>query len=225
MNDPSVGKRKRAFESHRGETFDGAGERWHDLGPGVGAGPPDGASTDRIEAETDIAGGRCEAFALDIFGEVDRDHARLRTDLKFEGNPGIDENAVKNSLDRFRCRLKPQTISAISPGEHQRQPAGAVREILQRLRIGPRGVRMIDPLRDLPRRGGAPARDRRGVGGTPIDRFDPHAVIGLADQLLERRALQHAIDQLAPVVVACGREIRSQSQVVSHGCHSATVSF
>ena len=34
MDHPSIGNRERALESHRGETFDRAGNRGHDLGPG-----------------------------------------------------------------------------------------------------------------------------------------------------------------------------------------------
>ena len=64
--------------------------------------------------------------------------------------------------------------------------------------------------------GAAAARPAIGAGavGAAIDRLDLDAVIGLADQLLERRALQHAIDQLAPVVVGRRRKIRRQPQFV-----------
>ena len=67
---------------------------------------------------------------------------------------------------------------------------------------------MIDPLHDLPRRRRGAAWYRARTLGTWIDRLDLKSVIGLADQLLERRALQHAVDQLAPVIIACRREIR-----------------
>ena len=52
--------------------------------------------------------------------------------------------------------------------------------------------------------GARPAIGRRRARG--IDRLDLQAVIGLADQFLERRALQHAVDQLAPVVIGRRRE-------------------
>ena len=110
---------------------------------------------------------------------------------------------------------KAEAARALAAGEYQRQPGGAVFEIVQRLRIGLRRVRMVDPLHDLPRR----ARRRPAIGLAPlaraIDRLDLQAVIGLADQLLERRALQHAVDQLAPVLVGRRREIRRQPQFVS----------
>ena len=214
MDHPSVGNRERALESHRGETFDRAGDRGRDLGPGIGTGSPDRAGADRIETEADVARRRADALALDIFGDVDGRHPRLRTDLKVDGNAGIDEDAVEHLLDRLRCRIQPKAVGAIGAREYQRQPGGAVLEIVHRLRVGRCGIRMIDPLHDLPGRGRGPAGDRCGIAGALIDRFDLQAVIGLADQLLERRALQHAIDQLAPVVIGRGREIRRQPQVV-----------
>ena len=75
---------------------------------------------------------------FDIFGEVDGGHPRLRPDLKFDRNPGIDEDAVENLLDRFRRRLETEAMGAVGAGEHQRQSGGAVLEIVQRLRVGHR---------------------------------------------------------------------------------------
>ena len=130
------------------------------------------------------------------------------------------EDAVENCCDRFRRRLQSETMGAVGAREYQRQPGGAVLQIVQRLRIGCLRIRMIDPLHDLPGRGRGAAGDRRGALRAAIDRLDLQAVIGLADQFLERRALQHAIDQLAPVVIGRRREIRRQPQIVSVG-HSA----
>ena len=64
MDHPSVGDRERALEAHRREAFDRAGDRGHDLGPGIGTGSPDRAGADRIETEADIAGRGREALAL-----------------------------------------------------------------------------------------------------------------------------------------------------------------
>ena len=132
-------------------------------GQRIGAGSPHRAGAERIEAEADIAGCGRDALALDIFGEVDRGHARLRADLKFDGDPGIDENAVEHLFDRFRRRLQSKAMGAVGAGKHQRQPGGAVFEIVQRLRVGGCRIGMIDPLHDLPGRGGGAAGDRRGV--------------------------------------------------------------
>ncbi|OIQ66427.1 hypothetical protein GALL_520010 [mine drainage metagenome] len=90
---------------------------------------------------------------------------------------------------------------------------------MQRLCVCRRGVGMIDALHDLPGRGRGPAGYRIGIAGAPVDRFDPQSVRGFADQLLERRAFQHAIDQLAPVVIGRGREIRCEGQVTGLRCH------
>ena len=84
MDHPPVGSGERALESHGGEALDRAGHRGHDLGPGIGTGSPHRAGADRVETETDIAGRGLEALALDILGDVDRGHPRLRTDLKLD---------------------------------------------------------------------------------------------------------------------------------------------
>ena len=142
---------------------------------------------------------------------MNRGHPRLRPDLQFDRNAGIEEHAVENPRHRFGRRLQSIAMGAIGAGKYQRKPGGAVLEIVQRLRVGLRGIGMIDPLHDLPGRGRRAAWNRSDALRAPVDRLDPQPVGGLADQLFERRALQHAIDQLAPVVVACRREIRSQS--------------
>ena len=54
-----------------------------------------------------------------------------------------------------------------------------------------------------------------------IDRLDRKPVIGLADQLLERRAFQHAIDQLAPVVIGLPAQNRLPSADRQFRGHSA----
>ena len=53
----------------------------------------------------------------------------------------------------FRGRLQAEAMRAVGAGKHQRQPGGAVFEIVQRLRVGLGGIGMIDPLHDLPGRG------------------------------------------------------------------------
>lgn len=150
---------------------------------------------------------------------MDGRHPRLRTDLKFDADAGIKKDAVEHLFDGFRRRLQSEAMGAVGAGEHQRKPGGAVLQIVQRLCIGRLGIGMIDPLQDLPGRGGCAAGDRRGTFRAAIDRIDLQSVGGLADKFLERRALQHPVDQLAPVVVACRGKIRGQFQLICRGGH------
>src|SRR6476659_10465206 len=172
MDHPSVGSRERTLESDSGKTLDGAGNGGHELGPGIETRSRDRAGANRVEAETDIAGRRGEALALDRFGDVNGGHPRQRAELKFESYPGVDENAVKNLFDRFRRWFESEAMSAIGAREYQRQPAGAVFEIVQRLCVRLRGIRMIDPLHDLPGQGRGTARNRCGAARPRIDRLD-----------------------------------------------------
>ena len=225
MDHPSIGGRERALEAHRGEAFDRAGDRGHDLGPAIGAGAPHRAGSERIEPEADVAGRGVEALALDVFGEVNGGHPRLRADLKLDADAGVEIDAVEDLRDRLRRRIQPETVGAIGAGEHQRQPGRAVLQIVQRLRVGGLCVGMIDPLHDLPGRGRGAAGDRRGAFRAAVDRVDLQPVGRLADQFLERRALQHPVDQLAPVLIGRLRKFRGQCQLVSlgHPAHHSLV--
>ena len=216
MDHPSIGDRERAFEAHRGEALDRAGDRGNDLGPAIGTGAPHRAGPERIQPEADVAGGGIDAFALDVFGDVNGRHSRLRADLKLDADAGIEINAVENLRDRLCRRIEPKTVGAIGAGEHERQPCRAVLQIVQRLRVGRLRIGMIDPLHDLPGRGRGAAGDRRSTLRAAIDRIDLQPVGRLADQFLERRALQHPVDQLAPVLVGRLRKLRGQCQLVSH---------
>ena len=66
-------------------------------------------------------------------------------------------------LPRIR---KAEAARARAAGEFEFQPRGAVFEIVQRLGIGVRRVRMVDALQDLPRR---PQR-RPAIGLAPLAR-------------------------------------------------------
>ena len=217
MDHPSIGGGERALEAHRGEAFDRAGDRGHDLVPAIGTGAPHRTGPERVEPEADVAGGGIDAFALDIFGDVNGGHSRLRADLKLDADAGVEIDAVENLRDRLCRRIEPETMGAIGAGEHERQPRRAVLQIVQRLRVGCLGIGMIDPLHDLPGRGRRTAGDRRGSFRAAIDRIDLQPVGRLADQFLERRALQHPVDQLAPVLVGRLRKLRGQCQFVSLG--------
>ena len=217
MDHPSIGDRERALEAHRGEAFDRARDRGHDLLPAVGTGAPHRAGPERVEPEADVAGGGIDAFALDVFGDVNGGHPRLRADLKLDADAGVEIDAVENLRDRLRRRIEPETMGAIGAGEHQCQPGRAVLQIVQRLRVGRFRIGMIDPLHDLPGRSRGAAGDRRGAFRAAIDRIDLQPVGRLADQFLERRALQHPVDQLAPVLVGRLRKFRRQCQFVSLG--------
>ena len=77
---------------------------------------------------------------------------------------------------------------------------------------------MIDPLHDGPGAACLAAGDRLDSGGARIERLDPQAVIGLADQLLvEGGPLERHIDQFAPFGGVGGGEFGGERKGVGHG--------
>jgi len=57
-----------------------------------------------------------------MVGEVERSHAGLRAELQFDGDTGIDEDAIEHLADRFRGRLQSIAGRPVRSREHQRQP-------------------------------------------------------------------------------------------------------
>src|SRR3712207_2027067 len=76
---------------------------------------------------------------------------------------------------------------------------------------------MIDPLRDAPAAGLLPA-DRGGAFRLRIKRLNVDAVVAAGDELLlEIRALQHAFDELEPLLAGRLRKIGGEREIVHRG--------
>src|SRR5258708_15597748 len=82
--------------------------RSHDLGPRIGTGSPDRAGADRIKTEADIAGRGGEAFALDVFGDVDGRHPQHTSELQSPHHLVLRLLLDQKYLDR---------LSAIAPSK------------------------------------------------------------------------------------------------------------
>ena len=182
-------------------------------------------ATDRIEAEPHVDRAWRQLAGFEQSGKMIADVAALRADLKFDGDVGFEMDAVERPRQRLPGRRQAEPICGIAAGKHQRQPAGAAREILQRLLVRDGRVGVIDPLHDLPRRRQRAADHRRALLCARIDRVDGQSVGGLADQLFERSALEHPIDELTPVIVGRRCEISRQFQIVGGRGHSAACSL
>ena len=222
MDGAAVRERKRSLEAAAHEFADHLCKRRRHFGPRRRRRAAHGHGAQRLIIEPYVDLGRLEAAGLDEAGEVHAGIFASEHRIERDGDPGVEKDAIEDTRQCFLRRIgDPKTARARAAGKFKLQTVGAVFEIVQRLRVGGSRIRMIDALHDLPGRGLSAAGDRRGILRARIDRFDLQTVIGLADQFLERRALQHAIDQLAPVVVGRRRKIGGQPQVVSCRCHSA----
>ena len=128
-------------------------------------------------------------------------------DIKFERNAGIEVEAVEDAAERLLARRQSKTVVADRAGKDERNAAGAVAEFTQRNFVAKRRIRVIDPRQNLPRCRTRPRRNRPCVGAALRQRVDGKAVIGGADQALKRHALEHRIDELAPLLACSGRKI------------------
>jgi hypothetical protein len=110
--------------------------------------------------------------------------ARRRAEVEVDDDAGIELDAVEHARQRCRRRIETITIGGNRAGHDQSQPVRTVLQILQGLRVGSGRVGMIDPLHQRPRRARCPPGNRLCPGRARIQRLDPQAVIGLADEPL-----------------------------------------
>ncbi len=112
MDHASIGGGERALEAHRGKTLDRTRDGRDDFAPAIGTVSPHRAGPERVEPEADIAGGGIDAFALDVFGDVNGRHPRLRADLKLDADAGVEIDAVENRCYGFSRRIEPIAVGA-----------------------------------------------------------------------------------------------------------------
>jgi hypothetical protein len=205
----AVRQRKRSLETAAHQVADRLCERPLHFRPRCRRRAAHGHGAQRLIVEADIDFRRIETFGLDEVGEVQSRILTSKHRNERDRDPGIEKHPIEHPRHCFPGHVSDAEPARARPAsKFDFQPGRTVLQVVQSHRVGLRRVGMIDPLHDLPGRGRRAACDRCGIVRARINRFDPKAVIGLADQLLERRALQHAVDQLAPVVIARRREIR-----------------
>ena len=141
-----------------------------------------------------------------------------RRQIKLDGNAGAEVDTLEHASERALIRRQPEAMVADRAGEHEREAAGAVLKLVQRrgVRFGRIGV--VDARERLPGRGPPPPGARLRVGAARGKRLDGEAVIGRAAQPLERRALEHGVDELAPVLPRRRSKIRGKRRLfaISH---------
>ena len=142
----------------------------------------------------------------------------LRRQVKLDGNAGDEVDTLEDASERALIRRQPEPVVADRAGEHEREAAGAVLKLVQRrgVRFGRIGV--VDARERLPGRGPPPSGARLRVGAARGKRLDGEAVIGRAAQPLERCALEHGVDELAPVLPRRRSKIRGKRRIfaISH---------
>jgi hypothetical protein len=140
-------------------------------------------------------------------------HARIDTQVD-----EIEHHAAQRPievLDRVDRHAKPARRRSLVGNEGQR--IGTAFEIGNRQLIGLCRIGMIHTLRDAPA-AGLLARNRRGFLRLRIERLNGDAVMAAGDELLlEVGALQHALDQLEPLLAGRLRKIGGEREIVHDG--------
>src|SRR5262249_37991583 len=130
-------------------------------------------------------------------------------------NAGVQLKALERARNRCFARRKTVAVSANRSSEDHSEAGRTVFEVVQRLGIGRGRIGMIDALRDRPRRSWRAGGNGPGLCASPVERLDGYAVIGLGDEpLVERRTLEHARHQLAPLLARGGGKLGSEGKVV-----------
>ena len=220
VDGPAVRQHERSFETAADQFADHPRERPFHLSPRRCCGASRGKGGQRLIVEADIDLGGVESVGFDDICKVEAGIAATEHRIDRDRDPGVEKDAIEHPRQCFPGSIgNTEPPRARSTRKFQFQACGAVLQIVQRLRVGGGSVGMVDPLHDLPGLRLCAALDRRHIARAGVDRFDPQPVIALADQFFERRALQHAVDQPAPVVIARGLKIRREPQIVGHRCH------
>src|ERR1700733_6310498 len=98
-------------------------------------------------------------------------------------------------------------IGAAGAGENDREPVGAVGQIVERLGVGEGGVGVVDARQYAPVAGrGRGARSDAAL----VNRLNGDGIVAARDQLFEGAALEHAIYALAPLLFVGERETRGK---------------
>ena len=216
MHGAAVGAQEARFgETFAREILGGAAGARRQLRPRQQGAPGAGHVAERIETEIDIE--RC-GIGFPLRYDFRHQHGN-RTPGEGRGfhaqRDQIEHHPRQRLVERVCC-LGDQAEAACRrrAGEHQRQPGGAVFQVLQGLAVGDARVGMIDPLCYQPGHRRA-SGDRRSAVGARIKRLDPQAVIGLAHKaLVEAGALQRRLDQLAPVLLGGGGKLCGEGEIV-----------
>ena len=204
----AVGGGELALETGTRQGGEAAGEMRCMLTPRPGGNRRNRLRAERVVPQTDVRRGQRKCQSARQHGVDDRDRHRRKID--FDGNAGIDVDAFERAGERSLGRRQAEAVIAARTAEHQRNAGRAVAEFTQCDLVGDRGIWMIDARQYFPGRRAGPGRQRPGVGAPRRERFDGEAFIGGAHEALERRALEHGINQLAPLFVGCGGKTGSE---------------
>ncbi len=151
VNRTAAGQCERSLEAAADQFADDGRERLLHFAPRCRRGAADGHGAQGLIVEANIDLGGIDALGLDEGREVRARISAPEHGIERNRNSGVEDNPVEHPLQRFRPRIRDaKTARARSAGKFKLEPGGAVLEIVQRLRVRFRRLRMIDPLHDLP---------------------------------------------------------------------------
>ena len=133
----------------------------------------------------------------------------VRTEVKLDADAGIEMNALQRFRECHRSCGESVAVIADGPFKHQGEPAGAIHQIIDDLRVGSLGIGQVDPLHYTPGVPRGPARDQRCLAGRCIEGLNGDAVITGGAERGQGRALERLGDQPLPIgLFRCGEGAR-----------------
>ena len=215
VHDPAIGDRERTAIALLGEGADHARHALGQFAPRRRRRAGRGVAADRVDAGAQVDGvGRQAAALHQIRNELNGLTCR-RAQVQVDRDR-VERDAVERLLKRIGRRRQSVAVGIERAGKDEGESACAVLEIVQRLLVCRRGVRMIDPLHHRPGLAGRAASDRSRAGGAGVQGLDRDAVVGLRDQPVEGPVPERLLDQADPVGPVSGGKFGGESEVLVH---------
>ena len=148
---PAIGKRKWPLEAAFDQAGDHLAEGTFELCPGGRRIAANRNGAERLIVEMDVDSGGIDFAGFNDIGEILAGVLPSEHGIESNHDTGVEIDTLAQASQRFPgCIGNAKAAGTRSARKFKFQPGSAILEVMQRLRIGLRRIRMIDPLHDLP---------------------------------------------------------------------------
>ena len=157
----------------------------------------------RIEPEGDAHLRGCKLARGQNFFHCGSDRSAMRPGIDLDGQARLQHDAFERLFERIGIGRQTEAIGSARSRKDDMQTIRAIFQIAQRLFMGSARIGIVDAGQLLPC-AGMGGGNRCGRFGPRIEGRNGKAVVAFADELFEWRALQHMIDEFAPLRLVDG---------------------